>query len=138
MRVMVDTNILVSAALFREGSVSSILKEIMSDYDLCVCTFSLEELIIVFKRKFRYKMDDLDEFLRELTYELIYTPLRIEKAGLPRIRDEKDYPILMSAMIADIDVIVSGDKDLSCLDCERPEILAPSGFKERYLSRHTG
>ncbi|MDR1944337.1 MAG: putative toxin-antitoxin system toxin component, PIN family [Synergistaceae bacterium] len=130
---MVDTNILVSAALFRNGSISEILKEIMSRYDLCICTFSLEELFIVFRRKFNHKMNDLDEFLRELSYELVYSPLKIVKAGLPLIRDEDDYPVLVSAIDADIDVLVSGDKDFSCVDCERPEILSPMRFKEQYL-----
>jgi putative PIN family toxin of toxin-antitoxin system len=130
---MVDTNILVSAALFRNGSVSSILRETMSRYDLCICTFSLEELFAVFDRKFKHKRGDLNEFLRELSYELIYSPLEIEKNGLPPIRDEKDYPILMSAMGADIDVLVSGDKDFLYLNCDHPEILMPFQFKERYL-----
>jgi putative PIN family toxin of toxin-antitoxin system len=130
---MVDTNILVSAALFRDGPVSAVLKGIMSRYDLCVCTFSLEELFIVFERKFKHKMGDLDEFLRELSFDLIYSPLEIEKTRIPLIRDEKDYPILASAMDADIDVVVSGDKDFGCVDCERPEILTPSRFRDLYL-----
>jgi predicted nucleic acid-binding protein len=130
---MVDTNILVSAALFRNGGISAILKEIMAGHDLCICTFSLEELFIVFERKFRRKRDCLDEFLRELSYELVYSPSKVEKTGLPHIRDEKDYPILISAMDADIDVLVSGDRDFSCVDCERPEILTPLLFKEKYL-----
>ncbi|MDR0764234.1 MAG: PIN domain-containing protein [Synergistaceae bacterium] len=130
---MVDTNILVSAALFPNGSVSATLKEIMSRYDLCVCTFSLEELFIVFGRKFKNKRGDLDEFLRELSFDLVYSPLEIEKNRIPPVRDEKDYPILASAMDADIDVLVSGDKDFSCVDCERPEILTPSRFRDLYL-----
>jgi putative PIN family toxin of toxin-antitoxin system len=130
---MVDTNILVSAALFRNGSICAILKGIMSGYDLCICTFSLEELFIVFERKFKQKRSDLDVFLRELSYELVYSPSIVVKEGLPRIRDEKDYPVLISAMDADIDALVSGDKDFSCVDCERPEILTPLLFKEKYL-----
>jgi predicted nucleic acid-binding protein len=130
---MVDTNILVSAALFRGGSVSATLKEIMSRYELCVCTFSLEELLIVFERKFKNKRGNLDEFLRELSFDLVYSPLKIDKTRIPPIRDEKDYPILASAMDADIDVLVSGDKDFNCVDCERPEILSPSRFRYLYL-----
>jgi predicted nucleic acid-binding protein len=130
---MVDTNILVSAALFRDGAVSATLKEIMSRYELCVCTFSLEELLIVFERKFKNKRDDLDEFLRELSFDLVYSPQKIDKTRIPPIRDEKDYPILASAIDADIDVLVSGDKDFYCVDCERPEILPPSRFRDLYL-----
>jgi predicted nucleic acid-binding protein len=130
---MVDTNILVSAALFRDGSISAVLKEIMSRYDLCICTFSLEELFIVFERKFKHRRDDLDEFMRALSYDLVYSPLKIEKSGIPLIQDEKDYPVLASAIDADIDVLVSGDKDFSCVDCERPEILSPLRFRDLYL-----
>jgi predicted nucleic acid-binding protein len=130
---MVDTNILVSAALFRDGSVSVALNEIIPRYDLCICTFSLEELFIVFDRKFKNKRDELDEFLRELSFDLVYSPLKIEKTRIPLIRDEKDYPVLASAMDADIDVLVSGDKDFSCVECERPEILSLSRFRDRYL-----
>jgi predicted nucleic acid-binding protein len=130
---MVDTNILVSAALFPKGSVSATLKEIMSRYELCICMFSLEELFLVFGRKFKNKMGDLDEFLRELSFDLVYSPLEIEKARLPLIRDENDYPILASAMDADIDVLLSGDKDFGCVDCARPEILTPKRFRDLYL-----
>jgi hypothetical protein len=35
-------------------------------------------------------MNDLDEFLRELSYELVYSPLKIVKAGMPLIRDEDE------------------------------------------------
>jgi putative PIN family toxin of toxin-antitoxin system len=130
---MADTNVLVSAALFSGSGVSAILKEIMAKHTLCICTFSLEELFIVFERKFKQKKGSLDEFLRELSYDLIYSPSEIIKTGLPYIRDEKDYPILISAIYAGVDVLVSGDKDFSCVDCERPEILTPPAFKERYL-----
>jgi predicted nucleic acid-binding protein len=59
--------------------------------------------------------------------------LKIEKTRIPLIRDEKDYPILASAMDADIDVLVSGGMDFTCVDCERPEIVTPARFKELYL-----
>jgi predicted nucleic acid-binding protein len=51
----------------------------------------------------------------------------------PKIRDKKDYPILASAIIADVDVFITGDKDFGGLDLERPEIMSISDFEEKYL-----
>lgn len=133
MRVMVDTNIIISAALFPDRRIAAMLKEIMWRYELYICTFSLDELFIVVDRKFKHKKDEIDEFFRQLSYSLIYTPTSFRKEELPAIRDDNDYPVLVSAINEDIDVLISGDKDFSCVECERPEIMAPSAFWEKYL-----
>ena len=133
MRIMVDTNIIISAALFPGGRVSLMLKEIMQHYELVICTFSLEELFIVVERKFKHKKDEVDHFFRQLSYSLIYTPTSFEKKELPAIRDEKDYPILLSAIDGDVDVLISGDKDFACVECKRPEIMSPNEFTQKYL-----
>jgi predicted nucleic acid-binding protein len=51
---------------------------------------------------------------------------------MPDIRDEKDKPLLAAAILSDVDILISGDKDFHCVDIERPEILKPSEFLERY------
>ena len=134
MRVMVDTNIIISAALFPDRRIAAMLKEIMWRYELCICTFSLDELFIVVNRKFQHKKDEIDEFFRQLSYSLAYTPASFRKEEFPAIRDENDYPVLVSAIDEDVDVLISGDKDFSCVECERPEIMTPSAFSEKYLS----
>lgn len=62
----------------------------------------------------------------------MYTPNEIER-GLFAIRDIKDYPVLYTAMIEDIDILITGDKDFSDIDIEKPEILSPIEFMEKYL-----
>ena len=47
------------------------------------------------------------------------------------IRDPKDEKILYSAITADVDVLITGDKDFTELEIERPEILIPSEFIKR-------
>ena len=47
--------------------------------------------------------------------------------------DKKDYPILASAIIADVDVFITGDKDFGGLDLKRPEIMTISEFEQKYL-----
>jgi len=47
-------------------------------------------------------------------------------------RDMKDSPILATAMIENIDILVTGDKDLRVVESEYPEIMTMSEFVEKY------
>lgn len=64
--------------------------------------------------------------LAELSYELIPAAYHAEKL----IRDVKDQPILNAAIIADVDVILTGDKDFLCLDMEHPKCMNVSEFMD--------
>ena len=70
--------------------------------------------------------------MTKLPFELIYTPKIIEKHDLFEIRDADDEMVLYSAITADVDILLTGDKDFSEIDMERPEILTPSEFLEKY------
>jgi len=70
----------------------------------------------------------LETFLSELTCELIYTPQKIDKTNYPTIRDKKDLPILVSAIIGIVDVIITGDKDFLEADVEYPIIMTVREF----------
>jgi len=48
------------------------------------------------------------------------------------IRDEKDYMVLHTAILADVDILITGDKDFEDIKIERPEILTPKRFLEKY------
>ena len=54
------------------------------------------------------------------------------KEKLFAIRDEDDYIILHTAVIEEVDVLITGDKDFDDIDIEKPEILTPSKFLEKY------
>ena len=45
----------------------------------------------------------------------------------------KDYPVLYTAIIEDVDILVTGDKDFSDIEIEKPEIMSPTQFIERFL-----
>ena len=49
------------------------------------------------------------------------------------IRDIKDYPVLYTAIIEDIDILITGDKDFSDINIHKPEIMSPSQFMENFL-----
>jgi putative PIN family toxin of toxin-antitoxin system len=109
------------------------LVDLITDNDTIVLSsYSVEELKIVVKRKFPGKYPVLDEFLRELPFELTYTPDLIDANQYPYIRDQKDLPILVSAISEDVDILITGDKDFSDIEIERPEILTTAEFITRY------
>ena len=132
MTVMLDTNILISSILFQSSHFTQATMQISEDYQLVLSTCIIEELWDVVKRKFPDRKVVVDEFLKRLSYTMAYTPAEIDKTIYPKIRDEKDYPILASAIIADVDVFITGDKDFAGLDLERPEVMTLAEFVQRY------
>ncbi len=70
-------------------------------------------------------------FLTALPYELVYTP-RVMGMEDFSIRDPDDYPVLYSAVAEGVDVLITGDKDFAELDIEKPEIMTPAQFVEKY------
>ena len=132
IRVMIDTNVLISAILFPNSQISSLVGKVTNNYTLVLCSHIIDELHIVFERKFKDKLWILEKFLQKLSFELIYTPLEIEIDKFPQIRDNKDLPILVSAIISDIDIIITGDRDFFAVETEKPEILSPRDFNENY------
>ena len=133
MDVMIDTNIIISAALFPNERMNCFLEALSQKHRLFLCSYSLNELERVVRRKWKERLIHIDLFLQKLQYTLIYTPsVNILDVDII-IRDETDYPILASAIIADVDVFITGDKDFSELILERPEILTITEFERKYL-----
>ena len=66
-----------------------------------------------------------------MSYELVYT-LKEMRRDLFTIRDGNDYPVLYTAIVEDVDILLTGDKDFDDVEIERPAILTPSEFIEQY------
>lgn len=132
MRIMIDTNILISAFVFKSKSMNRLIEKIVENHDLIISSFVLDELNEVVKRKFPKQVETLDKFLTALSFQLVYSPKTPENSNLFYIRDENDYMVLYTAIIEDVDVFITGDKDFKEVDIERPEILTLSEFLEKY------
>lgn len=65
-----------------------------------------------------------DRNIAEMSYELIPAIDHAEKL----IRDAKDQPILNAAIVSDVDIILTGDKDFLSLDMEHPKCMTVSQF----------
>ncbi|MHB1454222.1 MAG: putative toxin-antitoxin system toxin component, PIN family [Saccharofermentanales bacterium] len=129
---MIDTNVLISIIFFPSSQMNELKTRICKRHTIVLCSQILEELNQVTKRKFPHKLKEIDTFLTELPYELVYTPSFIEKEKFPAIRDEYDYPILATAILENVDVLITGDKDFAEVDVDHPEILTPTRFLAKY------
>ena len=132
MRVMLDTNVLLSALLFPGERMNRMMQSIFEDHRLVLSSFVVDELLYVVKRKFPGKFQAVDRLLASMSFELAYTPQEMEQ-DLFEIRDRNDYPVLYTAIQDGVDILITGDKDFSEVDVEHPEILTPAQFLERYI-----
>lgn len=126
MKILVDTNILISAVLFPNSKPAKALIYTAQNYDMILCEQNLSELREVLNRKSPQSLPDAEVLLTELSYELIPSVAHAEKL----MRDSKDQPILNAAILYDIDIILTGDKDFLCLEIERPKCMTAAQFLE--------
>ena len=124
MRVMADTNIYISTLLFPASLPAKVLLHIAGKHELVLCDHIVAEIRDVVGRKRPDLLADIDVLLAQLSYEMIIAPKEPSKL----ISDPKDQPILNAAIMANVDVIVSGDKHFLKLGMERPKPMSVADF----------
>jgi len=127
MKILADTNILFSALLFPESRPAEALFQIVEHHTLILCDYIITELRDVVSRKRPDLLADIDVLMAKLPYELVPAPLQPGKL----ISDPKDHPILNAAIIADVDIIVSGDKHFLELKMDHPIPMSVAAFLEK-------
>ena len=132
MRIMLDTNILISMIFFPSEQTYRLKQMICTDNELVLCDYVLEELRMVVERKFPSKKVEMEQFFVELPFELVHTPRGISFDEYPSVRDQKDSPILATAIMENIDIFVTGDKDFLVLAVDNPKIITMAQFIEDY------
>lgn len=126
MRILVDTNVLFSALLFPHSKPAQALLRVADCHEMVLCDRNITELRSILERKAPKFLPDAEVLLAEMSYELIPAIDYAEKL----MRDAKDQPILNAAIVSDIDVILTGDKDFLCLNLERPQCMTAAQFLE--------
>ena len=132
MKVMLDTNIIISAFVFKSKKMNNLIYELTKNHEIVICSYTIEELKELVKSKFNVTQESLDEFLKDFPFNLVYSPTSVENK-LFNIRDKDDYIILHTAIIENVDVFITGDKDFDDVEIERPEIMNAREFIERYV-----
>lgn len=132
MRNLIDTNILVSAALFPESvPAQAFFKAVTPPGHAIVCDYSLDELRRVFNAKFSHKIQDYERFvsIMALSVEIVYVPPEEEsEEDESKIRDVNDRPILRAAIASKADVLITGDKDFLESGVTNPRIMTAAEF----------
>ncbi len=131
MRVMLDTNVLLSAMLFPGKSIEKCLRLLVEEHCVLVSSLVIAEMEEVVRRKFPGKEKALQDFIEAFPFEKVFSP-ECPEPGMFEIRDPADYPVLYAALLQDVDVFITGDKDFTDVAIEKPEILSPRGFLEKY------
>lgn len=130
MKVLIDTNVLISAAL-NANSVpyQAYVKAASYPNHGMICEQNVNEMKRIFNKKFPKRLAALDKFLSTalLTLELVPIPID-EKASESQIRDIDDRPILRAAIEAKADILLTGDKDFLESGLKNPAILSPAEF----------
>lgn len=127
MKILVDTNILISAVLFPTSRVSKTLIDIAENHHMVLCDQNIAELREVIKRKKPELQDEAEKLIAELSYELVPA---VKQLGQEKIRDRKDQPILNAAILNDVDIILTGDKDFLSMEMDRPKCMNVKSYLE--------
>ncbi len=111
MKVLIDTNILISAALSPNGTpFKAYVKAVSYPNEAIVCEQNIDELRRIFNRKFPSKLAVLEEFLALALTAIKVVPIPEEEiTDEEKIRDVMDRPILRSAIASGTDIIITGD-----------------------------
>ena len=124
MRILIDTNILFSALLFPHSKPTHALLYIANNHEIVLCDRNIIESRDILKRKAPKFLPVAEVLLSEMSYERIPAIRHTEK----RIRDPKDQPILNAAIISNVDIILTGDKNFLSLDMDHPKIMTIAQF----------
>ena len=130
MKVMIDTNIIISAILFPNGVASAaFIKSLLPPYEPITSDYVINELNEKFKEKFPTHLDDLNFFIATAlkNIKIISTPCK-ENEMENKIRDIKDRPIIRTAISANADYILTGDKDFLEAKIDNPISISAADF----------
>lgn len=119
---MIDTNVLISAFVFG-GKAGKLLETLFGEhYELLVSEYVDTE----FKAKLELKWADKAQKVYELYRTLPFSFCKSAQEKLGELRDEKDIPVLSDALLHNVDIILSGDKDFLEAGLEHPQVFSPA------------
>lgn len=117
MKVTFDTNILVSAFEFPNGRAAQVLQNIRSERDLMFISHPIiEELLRVLGDKFGRTEAEL-EGIRAFIHQFGHLVTSTETLHV--LTDEPDNRILECAVAANVEAIVTGDRQMLALESFR-------------------
>ena len=131
MKIMLDTNILISAFVFG-GRIWDILKILLSmNFKLYVSEYVDAEFKNTLNKKWSNRAEKIYSMYRSTDF--VFCSSTSETFG--HLRDEKDIPVLSDAIYHKVDILLTGDKDFLEADIEKPQNVSPSELLELFLRK---
>ena len=137
MKVVLDTNVWISAWLWRGLPNKLIHLARNKEIQICISESLLAELVNTLSyKKLQQKIQSLNLTKEQLligTSEItcIYP---ITNLNVPELRDPDDNVVLATAIAANAEVIITGDQDLLVLrEYQNIQIMTAKDFLERYF-----
>ena len=130
MKIMLDTNVLISAMVFGGKARTVLLALISTDNKIYVSDYVAKE----FSEKVQQKWPNKADRLLVLFYSLPVCFCESSQIIQGELRDEKDIPVLSDALYHKVDIILTGDKDFLEAELEKPLIYSINMLEE-FLTR---
>ena len=109
IRVLPDTNIVISSAFWIGNPYEVIKKGILGEYQLIISAKILVEVSDKLRNKFQFPEENIQELIDIL---MIYCHVIDVTSKFNAVRDKKDNKIIECAFDGKADYIVTGDPDL--------------------------
>jgi len=132
MRIMLDTNILVSTIIGNNGFIPSIFKHVRDNHTIVLSQYTIFELCNTINNKFFRSILHKRQFKRSFDYELVVIK-HIDKSKHNLIRDLSDLPILIAAIESNVDIQITSDKDFHAVEIDTLRILTARQYHDEFM-----
>ena len=130
MKIMFDSNILISAGVFKSKTILDIVRLIKTDgYTLVLSDTLIGETQRVIDSKLSRYKTNFTEFFKTLDYEVFKVDETVDCDI--EIRDPGDKHVILSALQSGVDILITGDKDFYDRDY-RVRVMTPAVFLKQF------
>lgn len=126
MKIMLDTNVLISALVFGGKAREILLTLIGTEHKIYVSDYVAKE----FSDKVNIKWPNKADMLLKAFYSLPFYFCQSSEVLQGKLRDKKDISVLSDALYHHVDVILTGDKDFLEADLEKPLVFSIKMLEE--------
>ena len=131
MRIMLDTNVLISAFVFGGKVRETLIKLFETNCEIYVSEYVDDEFKRILEDNWAARAEKIYALYRSMDFVFCSSTSEI----LGHLRDEKDIPVLSDAIYHGADILLTGDKDFLDSNIKIPKIVSPSELLEKFLRK---
>jgi len=131
VRVLLDSNILIASIVLNGKTTNKVLQHIIStdEFELVLSDTIIDETRKVVEARWKNSLEYFEDFIKDIKFHY----LRLCAGDkVVNIRDPKDKHVIASALEAEIDLLITGDKDFFEYEYDF-EVITPSGYIAKYI-----